>query len=77
MDTPRAARRPSPLAGPLVLGSGSPRRRELLARAGVAFEGPRAAHGDFVSFASGVESRISVFTTALRFAPPSSVFRSL
>jgi septum formation protein len=38
METPRAARRPAPLTGPLVLGSGSPRRRELLARAGVAFE---------------------------------------
>lgn len=36
MDAPHAARRP--LAGPLVLGSGSPRRRELLARAGVPFE---------------------------------------
>jgi len=38
MESPHAARRPRPLAGPLVLGSGSPRRRELLARAGVAFE---------------------------------------
>jgi septum formation protein len=35
---PHAARRRRPLLGPLVLGSGSPRRRELLARAGVAFE---------------------------------------
>jgi|SRR5690606_23403093 len=33
-----AAPRPRPLAGPLVLASGSPRRRELLARAGVPFE---------------------------------------
>jgi septum formation protein len=33
-----AARRARPFAGPLVLGSGSPRRRELLARAGVVFE---------------------------------------
>lgn len=38
METPRAARRLHPLVGPLVLGSGSPRRRELLAQAGVAFE---------------------------------------
>jgi septum formation protein len=38
MDTAHAAPRLRPLAGPLVLGSGSPRRRELLARAGVAFE---------------------------------------
>jgi septum formation protein len=38
METPRAALPPRPLTGPLVLGSGSPRRRELLARAGVAFE---------------------------------------
>jgi septum formation protein len=35
METPRAARRRS---GPLILGSGSPRRRELLTRAGIAFE---------------------------------------
>jgi septum formation protein len=37
MEAPRPARR-RPFAGPLVLGSGSPRRRELLARAGVPFE---------------------------------------
>lgn len=37
--SPVARRRPlPPVAPPLVLGSGSPRRRELLARAGVAFE---------------------------------------
>jgi len=38
METPRAPRPLRPRAGPLVLGSGSPRRRELLVRAGVAFE---------------------------------------
>ena len=38
MEQPLAARRPPALAGPLVLASGSPRRRELLRGAGVAFE---------------------------------------
>lgn len=38
MDVSLAVRRPRLLPGPLVLASGSPRRRELLARAGVPFE---------------------------------------